>query len=424
MKQVFSLIDINKMYWACQVAFNPSLRGKPGAILTNNDGCLIAVNDEAKAMGLKLGDPWFKIKDDPRYKGLVVFSSNYPLYATVSDDVMSILSEFSPVQEIYSIDECFLDMTGMPGRMVTIGLAMRRRLLKEARVPACVGFGSTKTLAKLANRIAKKNPQFEGVVDLNEWPPHRMIEHFSQIPVIDIWGVGEMRAARLAKMDIHTAMDLKLANTEYIRQQFSIVLERTVRELNGESCIPIELERADKKQIMSSRSFGHPVEDIESISQAVAAYVSRAAEKLRGQKSHASIISVFIQTSRFADGPKYNKPPMTLALPAPTDDTLKLNAVAQWILKKIYMPGFRYHKAGIMLDGIVPAGLGQSDMFGFQPTVSKRDQLMSTLDGINAKFGKNVVRVGSMGHKQPWAMKQDYLSPRYTTNIKDLPIAK
>jgi DNA polymerase V len=424
MQRAIALVDVNAMYWSCHRVFNPSLEGKAGIVLTNNDGCAVSRNDLAKQLGIKMGEPWFQIKANPKYKDVVAFSSTYALYASMSKRFTNLLAEFSPNQEIYSIDECFLDLTGIPGRQIQRGLEIRYRIKKEVGLPVCVGIGSTKTLAKLANHIAKKFPHFEGVVDLNEWEPHQMVAMFTMLDVGQVWGVGRRYAERLAALDIRSVMDLKLADPEFIRQQFSVVLERTVRELNGEACLDLESVREDKKQIISSRSFGRQIEDLPALVNAVSSFVSRAAEKLRLQNSYAGVISVEVETNRFNPDPnsKYGKR-ASIRLPAPTDDTLKLNHVAQWILKKIYKPGFRYQRAGIMLDEIVPAGGGQVDLFGYQPAVDKREALSTIVDEINSRMGKNAVRVGTMGFARDWDMKQDLLSPFYTTRIEDIPIA-
>lgn len=423
-KQI-ALVDANSFYARCERIYDPSLEGRPVIVLTNNDGCAIARNEQAKALGIKMGDPWFRIRHLEKEAGLVAFSSNYPMYAHVSNRFMDTLAEWSPDQEIYSIDESFLDLTGMPGRQVTRGLAIRRQVYKEVGLIVCVGIGATKTLAKLANHIAKKQAQFEGVVDLNSWEPHHMTQTFSLLSVREVWGVGEQLEARLAEYGICSVMDLKLADPEYIRQQFSVVLARTVRELNGVACLELEDVRPDKKQIMSSRSFGQPVTELQGLSEAIATFINRACEKLRAQGSYAGVVHIHISTNRFNTDPKerYAKP-ATLRLPAPTDDTGKLNQAAQWMLKKIYRPGFKYSSAGIMLDDISPAGSGQSDMFGYQPTVSKRDKLMTAVDEINGRLGKNTVRVGVTAGKKEWTMKQERKSPSYTSKVSDIPRAK
>ncbi|MBF4991112.1 Y-family DNA polymerase [Methylophilus sp. QUAN] len=422
MKKSYYLIDGNSFYVSAHTAFDPTLRGKPVVVLSNNDGCVVALNAEAKHK-IKRGTPFFQIKNDPELRDVVALSSNYALYASVSTKFMNLIGEYSPNQFLYSIDESFLDCTGIPGRHVTRAMEIKHRCKKELRLPVCVGIGETLTLAKLANHIAKKDANFEGVVDLNEWEPHRLIEKFSLTDVSEIWGVGKRYALRLNKLGILSVQDLKNADPEFIRQQFSVVLEKTVRELNGVACIEFEEDRAEKKQIMSSRSFGHAVRSLSSLQEAVSTFLSRAAEKLRAQGSHARVLTVHISTSQFGDGPKYGES-ITVRLPSPTNDILQLNVVAMRLLKKIYRSGYEYRRAGVMLDDITPPGYIQSDLLGIVPSDGKRQALMSTLDKINAKLGKNVVHVGTLGNSPDWKMRQDYPSPRFTTQISDIPIAR
>ena len=285
MMRNIALIDVNNFYVSCERVFNPSLKHQPIIVLSNNDGCVISRSDEAKALGIKMGEPWFKCQDLVKKYNIQGLSSNYALYADMSNRVMTILSDFSPNQEVYSIDECFLDITGFNKDLKEYGQEMRSRILKWTGLPVCVGIGATKTLAKLANHIAKKQSQFNGVCNLNVLSKDELNKLLSNIDVAEVWGVGRRLASKLKTLGINTVLDLKLADPEYLRQQFSIVMAKIVSELNGTVCIELEEIVPPRKQILSSRSFGHPVRDYNSLAESITLYMSRAAEKLRSQQS-------------------------------------------------------------------------------------------------------------------------------------------
>lgn len=417
-----ALIDVNNFYASCERVFNPKLEGKAIVILSNNDGCVIARNAVTKALGIPMGEPWFKLKDTARENEIIALSSNYALYADMSNRVMSILSQYSPNQEVYSIDESFLDLTGINKNLVDYAQDMRGKIKQWTGLPVCVGVGASKTLAKLANHVAKKRPEYKGVCNLNQFEPEQLNRLLSEIPVGEIWGVGRKLAPRLNEYGIQTVLDLKGRDPEYMRQQFSVVMEKTIRELNGKTCMELEEVAPAKQQIISSRSFGKPVTDLESLSESVSLYISRATEKLRKQKSYAGAITVSIRTSPFSEEPGYSNT-KTISLPSPTDDTRQLVSVGLWILKGIYKTGFKYHKSGVMLSNIVPAEGQQIDLFGFKPSTSKSDKLMSVMDNINRKMGKQHLRIASQGYKQPWAMKQERKSQSFTTKWDELIMA-
>lgn len=419
MKRAIALIDVNNFYASCERVFNPKLNGRPVVVLSNNDGCAIARSAEAKALGIKMGEPWFKLKDIARQHGIIAMSSNYALYADMSNRVMATLANFSPDQEVYSIDESFLDITGMPGDHLKLAAEMRRRVRQNTGLPVCVGVGSSKTLAKLANHAAKKGYAPDGVCDFNAYTVNQLEQLLGEIQVGEVWGIGRRLVPRLNDLGIESVLDLRRADPEYMRQQFSVVMEKTVRELRGQACIELEEVAPAKQQIISSRSFGFPVSDLSSLKEAVSMYVSRAAEKLRRQNSFASMLHVFIHTSPFGDSPKYSGS-LTVKLPAPTDDTLQLVRVAMFILNNIYRPGFKYQKAGVMLGEIVPAGGQQTDMFGFRSADDRSNRRMVAIDAINNRWGRHTIRTGSQGYRAPWAMRQDNLSPRYTTRWEDV----
>ncbi|HRB97113.1 MAG TPA: Y-family DNA polymerase [Nitrosomonas sp.] len=416
-----ALIDVNNFYVSCERVFNPRLEDKPVVVLSNNDGCAVARSNEVKALGVKMGQPWFQLKDLAKKHGIIAYSSNYTLYADMSNRVMSILAVFSPNQEIYSIDECFLDLTGFRKQnQILYGQHIRQRIKQWTGLPVCVGIGSTKTLAKLANHIAKKNPEFNGVCNLNAMSSQQQDEWFRKIEVGEIWGIGRRLSPKLREIGIKTVLDLKTASPSQLRARFSVVMEKTIREINGTACIELEEINPPKKQIVSSRSFGMPVFDLASLEESVTLYISRAAEKLRRQQSYAGSIHVSIRTSPFNEKEPYYANSMTIALPRQTDDTILLTKVALWGLRKIYRRGYQYQKAGVMLSELVPRQYRQLDLFGSASADTKSSQLMSIIDQINARMGRGTLKLASEGYKQPWRMKQGNKSPNYTTSWDEL----
>lgn len=420
-QRAIALVDVNNFYVSCERVFNPKLRNRPVVVLSNNDGCAVARSNEVKALGVPMGAPWFKFKDLAKQHGIIAYSSNYALYADMSNRVMSILRQFSPNQEVYSIDECFLDLTGFARRdLVVYGQDIRKRILQWTGLPVCVGIAATKTLAKLANHCAKKRPEYQGVCNFNSLSPAALDEILASIEVGEIWGVGLRLAPRLQKLGLHTVLDLKRGDPETLRQQFSVVIEKTIRELNGTVCIELEEVNPPKKQILSSRSFGVPVTDMDGLSESISLYVSRAAEKLRRQQSYAGSIYVYIRTSPFKGHDRQYSNGMTIPLPSPTDNTTKLVSVALWALKQLYRPGYHYAKAGIMLGDLVPATAIQTDLFSTMQPNTKSERLMQAMDMINRKMGKESIKVASEGFKRPWKMKQENKSPSYTTRWDEI----
>jgi len=419
--RAIALVDCNNFYVSCERVFNPQLEGRPVVVLSNNDGCAVARSNEVKALGVKMGQPWFQLKDLAKEHGIVAHSSNYALYADMSNRVMSILSTFSPQQEVYSIDECFLDFTGLQTQNLTLyGQQIRQQVKQWTGLPVCIGIGSTKTLAKLANHIAKKNPEWNGVCDLNSLLPQQQEDWFSQIAAGEVWGIGRRLAPKLYDRGIKTVLDLKRASPSQIRSSFSVVMEKIIREINGTPCIELEEITPVKKQIVSSRSFGIPVSDLASLEESVSLYISRAAEKLRRQQSYAGSVYITIRTSLFNEKERYYANGLTISLPTPTDDTMRLTKVALWGLRKIYRGGYRYQKAGVMLSELVSANHRQADLFGSITTESKSSQLMAVIDQINARMGKSTLKLASEGFRQPWKMKQGNRSPSYTTRWDEL----
>ena len=419
---MFALADANNFYASCETVFRPDLRGKPIVVVSNNDGCVIARSAESKALGIKMGDPLFKNERYFRERGVIVFSSNYALYGDLSQRMMSILGEMAPGQEIYSIDESFLDATGIASYMPLeeFGHQMRNRVRQETGLTIGVGFGPTKTLAKLANHAAKKWSKTNGVVDLSS--PVRQRKLMALIDISEVWGVGGRIRKRLQAMGINTVLELASCNTNLIRKNFNVVLERTVRELNGEPCIELEEVPPVKQQIVCSKSFGQRITELEDIQHAVVMYATRAAEKLREQGSKCRHISVFIATGRYGNEPQYANT-ASLISEYPTSDTRDIVNFAIRGLDSIWRQGYRYAKAGIMLGDFYQSGVAQLDMFSEQLPRANADELMAALDKIN-KSGLGKIWFAGQGTDNPWQMKREMLSPRYTTCLAELPIVR
>lgn len=420
---MFALADANNFYASCETVFRPDLRGKPIVVVSNNDGCVIARSAEAKRMGIKMAAPLFKNERYFRENGVHVFSSNYELYGDMSARMMAILGEMAAGQEVYSIDESFLDVTGISNiiPLETFGQQMRERIRKETGLIIGVGFAPTKALAKLANHAAKKWTQTNGVVDLSDRSRQRKLLHLTDVS--DIWGIGQRISKRLNQLGITTALQLADSNVSMIRKNFDVVVERITRELNGESCIALEDAPPPKQHILNSRSFGERVTKLEDMQQAIVLYATRAAEKLREQNSRCRHISVSVATGRHGDGPRYSNTASCIC-DYPTNDTRDIIESALRGLGTIWRDGFRYAKAGVMLGDFYQPGMAQFDMFSEQQPRANADALMAALDGIN-RSGKGKVWFAGQGERDSaWQMKREMLSPRYTTRLKDIPKIK
>lgn len=421
-----ALIDGNSFYASCERVMRPSLDGKPVIVLSNNDGCAIARTAEAKALGIRMGDPWFKIKH-LEADGLIALSANFALYGDLSERMMRVIGQFSPRQEIYSIDESFLDLTGVPGTGREIGASIRQRVERWVGIPTCVGIGASKTLAKLANHLAKSLPKLQGVCDLSGLTHETLMRAIRHVPVSEVWGVGHKLAPRLQALDIHTAADLARADYKVLRDKFSIVVARTARELAGESCICWEDMPPPKQQIMCSRSFGRPVRDVNELTQALSLFTSRAAEKLRAQDSMTTAVHVFARTSFFRQTPQYSGS-VVVPLGRPVNDTRALIAAARKGLLDLYKPGFDYAKAGVCLLDVQPRIKAQAQQqleFSDAEQSSgqeEKSRAMIVLDSLNKRFGRETVKVASSFHESTaaWQMRQERMSPRYTTRWEDL----
>ena len=444
---MLALVDGNNFYVSCERVFRPALVGRPVVVLSNNDGCAIARSNEAKALGIKMGAPWFQIKHLEAGANLVALSANFELYGDMSDRMMQVAGRFAPSQEIYSIDESFLDFDGVRGDLVAIGKQLRAEVLAATGIPTCVGFGPTKTLAKLANHIGKTAERKPGtypedlaqVCNLGAEGRHgsrRLGQLFRATEVGEVWGVGPRISKQLREAGVETVADLIRLDLATVRKRFTVVLERTVLELRGTPCIAIDEEPAPKQQIMCSRSFGGAVWGLDDLVEAVTSFASRGAEKLRAQDSAAGAVSVFIRTSPFrAQDPQYSRS-VTVPMRRPTADTHALVGSAVMGLKSIYREGYRYAKAGVMLLDLQPAVQAQAELdlvgggpFGDGSGDPSRDRsrLMAAMDGVNKRFGRGSLTVASAGageRPQTWAMRQERRTPRYTTSWDEMPIAR
>ena len=418
---IFALVDINNFYVSCERAFNPKLKDKAVVVLSNNDGCAIARSNEAKALGIKMGAPYFQLKKKFKPGELIYLSSNYAFYADMSNRVARVVSKYTPDYEIYSVDEMFLSWTGFGYRDLTLfGHELKDTILKWTGLPVCVGIATTKTLAKLSNHCAKKRSEYNGVCNFERMNARQRDAIMATLPVGEVWGVGIRLSARLNQLSIHTVLDLKNAHRRTLRDTFSVVMEKTIAELNGESCIELEHIPPAKQNIASTRSFGIPVTDLASLKESVTLYTSQAAEKARVQDAYANSITVFIQTSPFAKQPYYGNS-QTVALPSPSNDTRLLVKVALWILNRLYRPGHIYQKSGVMLNDLVPAAGIQQDLFFANAIQTKKsDKMMAALDLINQRYGRQTLKLASEGFKAPWQMKQAFKSPDYTCDWKGL----
>ncbi|WNK60329.1 translesion error-prone DNA polymerase V subunit UmuC (plasmid) [Pantoea agglomerans] len=420
---MFALVDVNSFYASCETVFRPDLRGKPVLVLSNNDGCVIARSAEVKALNIPMGAPYFKLRDEIRRHKIYVFSSNYALYADMSNRVMTTLEQMAPSVEVYSIDEAFLDLTGVRNCMVleNFGREVRETIKRNTHLTVGVGIAQTKTLAKLANHAAKKWKQTGGVVDLSNIDRQRKL--MALVPVEDIWGVGRRISKKLNAMGITTAKDLAEQSTWIIRKHFNVVLERTVRELRGESCLALEEFAPTKQQIVCSRSFGSRITEYTDMRQAVCAFAERAAEKLRKERQYCRQIAVFIRTSPHADGEVFYGNQATGKLLTPSNDTRDIIRVAMDALDRIWVDGHRYMKAGVMLGDFFSQGVAQLSLFDEYRPQANSEALMRVVDGLN-QSGKASLFFAGQGIQKTWSMKRDMLSPAYTTRVSDLPWAR
>ena len=420
-QQQLALVDCNNFYVSCERVFRPDLARVPLVVLSNNDGCVVSRSNEAKALGIRMGQPWFECKALAQAHGIVAMSSNYALYADMSNRVMRILGDFSPRQEVYSIDECFVDLSGIP-RLHELSHALRERVGQWTGIPVCVGIGPTKTLAKLANHVAKKHPRSQGVFNFNALSEDQKTRLLQRIPVEEVWGVGRQRAARLQAHHIRTVQDLKAAHAPTLRAEFGVVMEKVQRELQALPCLSLQEITPARQQIIASRSFGQHVTALPVLQDALSTFVANACAKLRAQHSQAAVLQVFLQTDRFRqDLPQY-MPSLAVPLPHPTDDSLAINLWASQLCTRLFKPGYQYRKAGIVLSEISPVTQQQGDLLTPRPAGNAR--LMQALDTLNQRFGRGTVKVSTQGAYPDWQMRQAHKSPNYTTAWAEIPCTR
>lgn len=417
---MFALCDVNSFYASCETVFRPDLKGRPVVVLSNNDGCVIARSAEAKPF-VKMGEPYFKQKDMFRRHGIIAFSSNYELYADMSNRVMTTLEELSPRCEIYSIDEAFCDLTGVRNcrDLTDFGREIRETVLRRTHLTVGVGIAQTKTLAKLANHAAKQwQRQTGGVVDLSNLERQRKL--MALLPVDEVWGVGRRISKKLEAMGIKTVLQLADTDIRFIRKHFNVVLERTVRELRGEPCLGLEEFAPVKQEIVCSRSFGGRITEYHEMRQAICSYASRAAEKLRGEHQYCRFISAFVKTSPFALNEPYYGNSASVKLLTPTQDSRDIITAATKCLDTIWRDGHRYQKAGVMLGDFYSQGVAQLNLFDDNAPRKNSEKLMEVLDHLNAKGGRGTLYFAGQGIQTVWQMKREMLSPRYTTRFSDI----
>jgi DNA polymerase V len=431
---MYALVDGNNFYVSCERVFRPSLEGRPVIVLSNNDGCAISISNEAKALGIRMGTPWHTVRHLEETHGLVALSSNYALYGDMSDRMMSLIGGLGPGQEIYSIDECFVDLAGMPGDLVARGHKLRERIERWVGIRCGIGIAPTRTLAKLANHVAKSAERkpgsypavHAGVCHLGLLTAVDMDRLLQATEVGDVWGIGRRIGAQMQAEGIATVADLLAVPVPAIRARWGVVLERTVRELQGIACIGLEAPDPDRKQVASTRSFGRAVMDLPSLEEAVSDFAARAAEKLRQREQLAGQVLAFVHTSPFQPVPQYARSCVT-SLRRPTADTRAIVGAALAGLRRIYKPGYKLAKAGVMLLELQPASLRQGELDLEQEDRRDRGALMDALDAINGRYGKATVQVGSSGtgrERRSWTMKRERKTPEYTTRWEDLPVAR
>ena len=419
---IFALLDCNNFYASCERAFNPRLRTRPVVVLSNNDGCVIARSAEAKDLGIPMGAPAFKFQPLFRKHGVAVFSSNFALYGDMSRRVMDTAARFTPDMEIYSIDEAFLRLDRMPDHPLDLARTIRATVLQWTGIPVSIGIGPTKTLAKIANRVAKKQPEHGGAFSLVGHPDRDRI--LAGIEIEDVWGIGRQYARKLREFGIRTALEFSGLDRDWVRKRMTVTGMHTLLELQGIPCIPLDQAVATPKSVICSRTFAGAVTDRDKLAELISGYAARTGERLRARKCLAGQLQVFLLTDRFRlDKPQYsNAAAISLALP--TSHTPDLIRTALRILEQIFKPGYEYRKAGVMLFGIEREQGRRLHLFEPSPQERARSRaVMETMDRINAKWGAMTMRLGSEGTGKRWVMRQAHLSPRYTTDWRELPVA-
>jgi DNA polymerase V len=425
--QLFALVDVNNFYVSCERVFAPKLEDVPMVVLSNNDGCAVARSAEVKALGVKMGTPWFQMKDLAKEHGIQAYSSNYTLYGDMSSRVVEVLRKFTPNLEVYSIDESFLQIETVLKQYAdptSLGQIIKQDVKDTTGLPVCVGIGASKTLAKLANHLAKKNPQFAGVCDISSMPKAMLYQWMAETAVGEVWGIGGKTAKKLKELKINSIFDLVQVSPQAMRQQFGVVLERICYELRGVSCLGLEEVAPAKQQIISSRSFGKPVTLMEELAESVATHAARGAEKLRNQKSVTGAITIFVQTNPHKPFEPQHHQSITVVLSDPSDNTLTLTGAALKGLRQIYKTGFKYKKAGVILNLLADKPTMQQSLFEDMEVKGKSAGLMKAMDSINSRFGNAAIKTAASGTKQDWKMRSANKSPNYTTQWDELPVVR
>jgi DNA polymerase V len=426
-KQLFALVDVNNFYVSCERVFAPKLEDVPMVVLSNNDGCAVARSAEVKALGVKMGTPWFQMKDLAKQHGIQAYSSNYTLYGDMSSRVVEVLRKFTPNLEVYSIDESFLQIETVLKQYAdptSMGQIIKEKVRYTTGLPVCVGIGASKTLAKLANHLAKKHPQFIGVCDISSMPKEALYQWMAETAVGEVWGIGGKTAKKLKELKINSIFDLVQASPQAMRQQFGVVIERICYELRGVSCLQLEEVAPAKQQIISSRSFGKPVSSMEGLAESVATHTARGAEKLRSQKSVTGALTIFVQTNPHKPFEPQHHQSITVALIDPSDNTLTLTSAALKGLKQIYKTGFKYKKAGVIFNLLADKPTMQQSLFDDIEVKGKSAGLMKAMDSINSRFGNAAIKTAASGTKQDWQMRSGNKSPNYTTQWDELPVVR
>lgn len=408
---MIALIDCNNFYVSCERLFRPDLLGKPVVVLSNNDGCIVSRSNEAKALGIKMGEPFFKRKDFFAANNVTAFSSNYALYADLSDRVMHTLRQFSPNAEVYSIDECFLDLSGMLHNHNTYAQAIRQTVTTNTGIPVGVGIAQTKTLAKIASKIAKKHPRLNGVCVIEN--QKQTLWALQNTPIEDVWGIGRKHSLKLKDARIYTAYDFTQAPDHWVRSKMSVLGLRTKRELLGEPCILLETQQPPKQSICTSRSFAQKSDNKTQILETLASFAAASAEKLRKQNSRAAIVTVFAMTDPFSTTQPFYSNSSSLPLPQPTNFTADIVRLSSQLFTQIYRPNLLFKKAGIILSGLTPNTNIQTNLF--EPINPQHAKLTNAIDQLNQRFGRNTIKLATQGTANTLKVKSENTSPHYTT---------
>tara|TARA_B100000959_G_scaffold193785_1_gene202695 strand:+ start:725 stop:1996 length:1272 start_codon:yes stop_codon:yes gene_type:complete len=414
----FALVDCNNFYASCERVFEPTLEGKPIVVLSNNDGCIIARSNEAKALGVKMGAPYFKLKNLITQNGVIVKSSNYPLYGDMSSRVMKVIGGYSPIQEVYSIDESFIDLKGLPLNLMDHMQSLRRRVKNWTGIPVCIGVGSTKVLAKLANRIAKKYPRFDGVFNIDDLPYERYCKLLQSVEVGDLWGIGRQSAKKLNRIGIHTSHDFYQSDVGVIETLLGVNGKKIYKELYGNSCIPIEAIPPARKQIVSSRSFGCDLKDFDELNQALTNLARRAVNKLNNHNLATTTITVFIYTNPHKKDKSCVHLSKTVGMTAAIQDESQIIPLVAQILRLIYKPGYSFYKGGLVL-GNLTKGYQQQNLFSINQSNKVELLKSNTIRGVNKKFNESIKYASELGNNR-WLPRAEFRSNRYTTNWSEL----